>query len=79
MTCRSGKTHVYNYPFSREESFIITCGASGVGSITALLLRLADRFDDWHVEWIRIDDGIDSTTFPCDVTIPGYAVWSCEP
>ena len=61
----------FNNAFSSEDSFTITCGRTGVGSITAIELFVNSRFD-WGVEWVRINDGIESFRIWCNYNIPGY-------
>ena len=46
--------------------FGVTCGRTGVSSITSVYLRL-DGTNEWHVDWVEINTDTDSETVRFEV------------
>ena len=42
--------------------FTVTCGRTGVGSITSVELRI-DGTNGWYVNWVDVSDGSDAYRF----------------
>ena len=45
--------------------FTVTCGRSGVGSITSIELHI-DGTDGWYVNWVEIANGLETINITCD-------------
>ena len=48
--------------YVRLDVFGVTCGRTGVGSITSVALRI-DGTNEWHVDWIEISVGSETARF----------------
>ena len=51
--------------------FTVTCGRTGVGSITSVELRIAGTIG-WYVNWIDVSDGTETHRFEVDDWLEGY-------
>ena len=49
----------------------MTCGSTGVGSITSIDLR-TDGGNGWHVMWVEINDGLETVLFEVDDYLDDY-------
>ena len=56
---------------SRQDVFTVTCGRTGVGSITSIDLR-TDGGNGWHVMWVEINDGLETVLFEVDDYLDDY-------
>ena len=66
------------YTFSSEDSFTITCGRPGIGSIASIALYVADDDDDdWKVEWVRIYDGLEAFVIQCSALLGAHTAVHC--
>ena len=67
------------YTFSSEDSFTITCGHPGVGSIASIELYVIDyySYNGWTVEWVRIDDGLETFVIQCSAQLGAYTAVHC--
>ena len=51
--------------------FTVTCGRSGVGSITSVDLHI-DGTNGWYANWIDVSDGADSYRFEVNDWLDDY-------
>ena len=51
--------------------FTVTCGRSGVGSITSVDLRI-DGSNRWRLEWIDVSDGLETARFEVNDWLDDY-------
>ena len=49
----------------------MTCGRSGVGSITTIDVRI-DGDDGWGIQWIEIETGFETSRFEGNVLMDNY-------
>ena len=60
--------YIYQHNFTdllsddRVDVFTVTCGRTGVGSITSVDLHIAGT-NGWYANWIDVSDGADSYRF----------------
>ena len=65
------------YTFSSEDSFTITCGRPGIGSIASIVLYVAEEDDGWKVEWVKIDDGLETFVIQCSALLGAHTAVHC--
>ena len=75
-TCTSTYNYACHYSHVRifcysEDVFTVTCGRTGVGNITSIDLYL-DGEDGWHVDWVEIDNGLETVRINCDQKLEDY-------
>ena len=58
------------YDFSLDV-FNVTCGRSGVGSITTIDVHI-DGTDGWLFNWIEIETGFETSRFESNVYVDDY-------
>ena len=65
--------HIVNYLLSddRVDVFTVTCGRSGVGSITSVELHI-DGTNGWYATWIEVSDGSDTYRFEVNDWLDEY-------
>ena len=49
----------------------MTCGRTGVGSITSIELRTGGD-DGWCVQWVEISNDLETFTITCNVVLDDY-------
>ena len=50
----------------------MTCGRTGVGSVTSIDLRIVG-IDGWRVEWVEIDNDLETFTITCNSLLDDFA------
>ena len=52
--------------------FTVTCGRTGVDSITSIDLRI-DGDDGWVVEWVEVSNNLETFTITCNSLLDDFA------